>query len=204
MAATTDVRTAGILLAAGASRRMGTNKLLLEFEGEPLVRRAVRRALAAGLDPVIVVLGHEADKVRAALADLDCTFALTADVGGAMSGSLHAGLAQLPAHIEAAVVMLADMPHVTEDMLRALPARAAETNAPLVVSSYTCTHAPPILFRRALFEDLRASVGEGAGRTVVQRHLQEAAVSEWSATTVCDIDTPEQLAASGAEFRLIR
>ena len=58
---------AGVVLAAGTSTRMGRNKLFLELDGEPLVRRAVGRASKAGLDPVIVVLGHEADRVQRAL-----------------------------------------------------------------------------------------------------------------------------------------
>ena len=61
---------AGIVLAAGTSSRLGLNKLLLELEGEPVLRRTVRRASEAGLDPVIVVLGFEADNARAALAGL--------------------------------------------------------------------------------------------------------------------------------------
>ena len=62
-------RVAGVILAAGASRRMGAgrNKMLLQLEGESLLRRAARRALAAGLSPVVVVLGHEADRARAEL-----------------------------------------------------------------------------------------------------------------------------------------
>jgi len=65
---------AGILLAAGSATRMGRNKLLLELDGEPLVRRAARRALEAGLDPLLVVVGHEAAAVRAALSGLGCRF----------------------------------------------------------------------------------------------------------------------------------
>jgi len=72
----------GIVLAAGESRRMGRNKLLLPLAGEPLVRRACRRGLAAGLDPLIVVLGHESERVQEALTGLDCRFILNADVGG--------------------------------------------------------------------------------------------------------------------------
>src|SRR5690606_30707980 len=109
-----------------ASRRMGTNKLLLEFEGESLVRRTVRRALAAGLDPVVVVLGDEAARVRDALEGLDCEFAVSADAGGPMSGSIHSGLERLPGSVDAAVILLADMPHVTEQMLAKLVATACD------------------------------------------------------------------------------
>src|SRR2546425_4654881 len=110
-------RVAGVILAAGASRRMRANKMLLELEGEAVVRRAARRALAAGLSPVVVVLGHEPDQVRAALAGLVCEFVVNADFAGPTSGSLHKGLEGLPADVDAAVVMLADMVLVTEQML---------------------------------------------------------------------------------------
>src|SRR5207247_5174500 len=88
------LEVAGVILAAGASRRMGPgrNKLLLRLEGESLVHRAARRASDAGLAPLVVVLGHEADRVRAELADLPCDFALNLDFMGPTSGSLHKGL----------------------------------------------------------------------------------------------------------------
>src|ERR1700733_4918080 len=126
------LRTAGIVLAAGQSRRMGENKLLLPLEGEALVHRACRRALAAGLDPLIVVLGHESERVRTALAGLDCRFALNSNAPASMSVSLHTGLRCVPHDIEAVVVMLADMVHVTEHMVRALSIAASTSAAPVV------------------------------------------------------------------------
>src|SRR5438309_80621 len=120
--ATEPVRVAGVVLAAGASRRMGPgrNKMLLEFEGEALVRRAARRALAAGLSPVVVVLGHEADRTRAALAGLAVEIALNPAFTGPTSGSLHAALDLLGEDVDAAVVLLADIVHVSEAALAEL------------------------------------------------------------------------------------
>jgi molybdenum cofactor cytidylyltransferase len=185
---------AGIMLAAGASRRMGTNKLLLRLAGEPLVRRACRRALAAGLHPLIVVLGHEPERVREALTGLDCRFVVNPDVGGPMSSSLQCGLEGLPTGVEAAVIMLADMVNVTEDMVRALIV-AAQTGAALLVSSrYAETLAPPVLFRRALFGELRASTGEGCGKVVVEQHREHALYLDWPLGALMDVDTPEDFA----------
>src|SRR3989454_11816186 len=192
-------RVAGVILAAGASRRMRANKMLLELEGEAVVRRAARRALAAGLSPVVVVLGHEPAEVRAALAGLVCEFVVNADFAGPTSGSLHKGLEGLPADVDAAVVMLADMVLVTEQMLGALVAAAAGgTPAPLVVSRYEDITAPPLLFRRALFPELLAWTGEGCGKTVVQRHRDEALFMDWPAEALMDVDTPEDFAAAAA------
>lgn len=197
------LRTAGVLLAAGASSRMGSNKMRLELDGEPLVRRAARRALEAGLEPVVVVLGRDADVVRAALHGLPCRFATNADFAGPTSGSLHRGIEALPPEVDAVVVMLGDMVHVTAEMLRQVVDTARRTGAPLVVSRYGEVEAPPLLFRRPLWAELLACVGEGCGKRVVRAHRSEAAVVEWPAEALADVDTPEDFAAArrGAESR---
>jgi molybdenum cofactor cytidylyltransferase len=188
-------RIAGIMLAAGASRRMGCNKLLLQHAGEPLVRRACRRALAAGLDPLIVVLGHESERAQEALAGLACRFAFNPDLGGPMSGSLRCGLEAVPADAQGAIVMLADMVHVSEQMLRTIMTAAQTSEALLVSSRYAQTLAPPVYFRRALFGELMASTGEDCGKAVVDRHREHVLYIDWPSAALKDVDTPEEFAA---------
>ncbi|MBI4500685.1 MAG: nucleotidyltransferase family protein [Gemmatimonadetes bacterium] len=189
---------AAVILAAGASRRMGRNKMLLQVQGETLLRRAARRALDAGLAPVVVVLGYEAELARAALAGLACDTAFNRDFTGPTSSSLHRGLERLGGDTEAAVVILADMVLVSGDMLSALVARAGTTTAPLVVSRYGDVTAPPLLFRRELFGELLAWNGEGCGKAVVQRHRDQALYLDWPPAVLTDIDTPEDLRAAQA------
>ncbi len=195
-------RAAGVILAAGASRRMGKNKMLLALEGETLVRRAARRALAAGLSPVVVVVGHEPERVRAELVGLACESVVNPDFTGPTSGSLHRGLERVPPDVDAAVVMLADMVLVTEQMLSALVAagqgKGGGSAAPLVVSRYGDVTAPPLLFHRALFPELLAWTGEGCGKTVVRSHLAEAVLLDWPPGVLADVDTPEDFAAAAA------
>ena len=193
---------AGVLLAAGASRRMGPgrNKMLLKLEGEALVRRAARRALAAGLSPVVVVLGHESDRAKGELTGLACEVVVNSDFTGPTSGSLHKGLEQLGPDVGAAVVLLADMVLVTQQMLADLVAAARGSPAPLVVSRYGDVTAPPLLFRRALFGELLAWSGEGCGKTVVQGHRDEALFLDWPAEVLADVDTPEDFAAATARL----
>lgn len=174
---------------------MGRSKQLLPVDGEPMVRRAARRALEAGLFPVIVVLGHEAGEVRAALDGLDVRFTMSPDPTGPTSASLHAGLAALGDEVAATMVLLADMVHVTVPMLQALVASWHAAGSPLEVSRYGDVLAPPLLFPRALWPELLAWHGEGCGKAVVRAHLHEARVHEWPDAALQDIDTPEDYAA---------
>jgi Uncharacterized MobA-related protein len=183
-------RVAAVILAAGASTRMGRNKLLLPVDGEAMVHRAARRALGAGLAPVVVVLGHESDRVREALADLDVAFVTSPDPTGPTSASLHAGLRALGPAVSATVVMLSDMVHVTEAMLRAIVDASARGAAPLEVSRYGEVLAPPLLFRRALWPELLAWHGEGCVKAVVRAHRDEAGLHDWPEAALQDIDTP--------------
>ena len=185
--------TAAIILAAGASRRMGRNKLLLRIGGETLVRRAVARATAAGMSPVIVVLGHDPDSIRHELAGLSCQFVANPDYFGPTGGSLHRGLEALPDRVGSAVVMLADMPMITVEMLQSMVARARNSPAPAVASRYGDVLAPPLLFRRSLFAELLAWQGEGCGKQVVLRHQDEAIYLDWPVEALADIDTPGDL-----------
>jgi xanthine dehydrogenase accessory factor len=181
---------AGILLAAGSATRMGKNKLLLELAGEPLVRRAARAALEAGLDPLLVVVGHEAGRVREALAGLGCTFVENGAWQGGQSTSLSAGAAAVPPGAEAAVVLLADMPLVDVAAIRAVADRFRETGAPLVSCRYGGVPAPPTLYAPSLLPELQGGEGEGRGREVVRRHRDRAAWVERPAATLADVDLP--------------
>lgn len=190
------MQVGAVVLAAGASRRMeGPNKLLLPVDGEPMVRRTVRRVLAAGASPVVVVTGHAPTEIEAALAELPCQFAHNPDFLGPTSGSLHAGLRALPDEVDATLVMLADMVQVTESMLRQVLTRMQGGAEPLVVSEYGDVQAPPLCFGRALWPELLAWTGEGCGKAVVRMHLFEAARMAWPVSALADVDTPADYAA---------
>jgi molybdenum cofactor cytidylyltransferase len=182
---------AGVVLAAGSSTRMGRNKLFFELDGETLLRRVVRRAIAAGLDPVIVVVGHEAEHARAEIAALPCKPVDNPDHALGINRSLRTGISHVPERARAAVVMLADMPFVTSRMVAGLVARYRESTAPLVISAYGDVNAPPMLYDRALFPELRQMAGEGCGRQVVRRHRDEAIAVSWPEAALQDIDVPE-------------
>lgn len=182
---------AGILLAAGTSSRMGSNKLLFELGGESVLRGAARRALSGGLAPLIVVLGHQEEKARAELAGLPCQIVINPSYEQGINSSLRSGVTALPAETQAVVVMLADMPFVTAEMIAGLIDRHRSTEAPLVISDYEGVNAPPMLYDRSLFGELLTMTGEGCGRQVVKRHRHEAEVLPWPAAALSDLDVPE-------------
>ena len=185
-------RVAGVVLAAGSSSRLGSNKLLIDIDGETVVRRAARRALEAGLTPVIVVLGFEANGVAEALEGLDVVLVVNPDHAGGMASSMRAGIRQVPGDCEAAVVILADMPLVTSAMTAGMVARFRNGPEPLVVSRYGDVQAPPTLYDRGLFPAL-AAAGDGGGRRVVRDHRDDAAAMEWPPALLVDLDRPEDV-----------
>ena len=196
------VPAAGVILAAGASSRMGENKLLFRLDGETLVARAARRAAEAGLDPVVVVLGHDAARVERALEGHPCRVVVNAAHASGQGSSFRAGIAAVPPSAPAAVVLLADMPHVTAPMIAALLERHRATGAALVVSDYGGVPAPPTLYGRDLFDEI--AQGGGCGRDVVRRHRAEAETVAFPAERLADLDEPsdlDRLRASGAEVQ---
>lgn len=186
-------RVAGVVLAAGTSSRMGRNKLFEPLGGTSVLRRAVGTAREAGLDPVLVVVGHQSDRALAELAGLRCTPVLNAEFARGMNTSVRAGISAVSDDASGAVVMLADMPFVTAAMVRALVERYRVAEAALVVSVYGEVLAPPILYGRPLFGELRALEGDGCGKRVVKAHRAEAIEVQWPPSALTDLDLPEDL-----------
>jgi len=186
-----------IVLAAGSSARMGGNKLLLDWNGESLVRRAARAAVAA--DRVLAVLGHEAERVRAELSGLPVEIVLNADHARGMGTSLRAGVHHAAAEgAGAVVIVLGDMPLVGPQTVAAVIDRYRRTRAPLVVSRYGGVAAPPTLYDRALFGDLLTVADDRGGRMVADRHRDRSEVVDWPAEALADLDTPAEYEAARA------
>jgi molybdenum cofactor cytidylyltransferase len=196
-----NTKVAGVVLAAGSSTRMGRNKLLLPIGRETVVRRAVREALEADLEPVVVVLGHEAERVRVELRGLPCLAIVNPDHALGVGTSLKAGVAEAAGtRVGAAVVLLADMPFVTASSIRTVVESYRESRAPLVLSRYGEVDAPPTLYDRSLFPELLALAEGRCGREVVRRHAHEAAVVASSVGALRDIDVAEDYERARADL----
>jgi molybdenum cofactor cytidylyltransferase len=178
----------GVVLAAGASTRMGTPKLLLPLGGEPLVRRTVRQVCDAGFDEVLVVVGSESVSVVAALEGLPVRHALNAAYATGMGSSFRTAVAHLGGS-EAALFALADQPFVTATEYRMLLEAHRRHPGGIVCARYGEVTAPPHLFDRTLFPELAAL--EHGARPVLARHRDRTTVVELAADLLLDIDTPE-------------
>jgi molybdenum cofactor cytidylyltransferase len=184
-----------VVLAAGASSRMGTPKLLLPLGDEPIVRRTVRQVCDSGFDDVLVVSGDQNADIVAALAGLPVRHAVNADFATGMGSSFRTGVTHV-GDAEAAMFVLADQPFVTAAEYRAILA-AWQRDAPLIVGSrFGEVTAPPHLFARSLFPELTVLV-HGA-RPILQRHAARMHVMHFAADLLMDIDTPEDYERAAA------
>lgn len=183
-------RIGAIVLAAGSSTRMGRNKLLFEVGGETLVGRIVRAAVDARLEPIVVVLGHEAAAVRSALASRACRFVVNARHADGMKSSICAGIDALSLEVDAAIVLLGDMPFVTAEMLAALAVRYRTGGWLMVLSDYSGVTAPPTLIDHSLFSELIGEPVRGCSRTLRSRHADRATTLAWPVAALADVDVP--------------
>jgi CTP:molybdopterin cytidylyltransferase MocA len=184
--------TAGLILAAGESRRMGTPKALLEYAGETFLDRLIG-LFSARCSPVVVVLGAEADEIRAGTLR-EASFVVNEDYMRGQITSMQCGLRAIPAGAEGVLFTLADHPAVTPETLDAvLPGPAGAPNPALVrVPRYRGRRGHPIWFSRELIAEFLALPRTGAARDVVRAH---AAGTEFldveDPGVVADIDDPE-------------
>jgi molybdenum cofactor cytidylyltransferase len=186
-----------VVLAAGASTRMGRHKLLLPLAGEPLVRRTVRQVSGAGFDEVLVVVGYEHEPVLAALAGLPVRPVVNADYATGMGSSFRAAVEAMP-DSAAAMFALADQPLIgADDYRRLLDAYRGGTKG-IVSVRYGEVMAPPHLFDRRYFGELAALV-HGA-RPVLQRHLDDTTILQFSPDLLLDVDTPEDYERAKAQL----
>ncbi|HEY4688065.1 MAG TPA: nucleotidyltransferase family protein [Anaerolineae bacterium] len=184
-------RIAGVILAAGESKRLGQPKQLISWNGKPLIEHTARVALAGGLDPVVVVIGYRADEVRAAI-QAPATIIENPRWHEGMSTSLHAGLDALPSDVIAAIMLLIDQPRVDARHIKAMVEAYRSSVQPIVVSTFQGRRASPTLFDRSLFGELAQVSGDTGGRSVLLAHPDRVtAVEAGSEITLLDIDTPD-------------
>jgi len=187
---------AAVVLAAGRSMRMGgANKLLEEVGGKPMVRRVAEAAAASRADPVVVVTGHQSERVAAALEGLAVAIVHNPDFADGLSTSLRAGLSALPEEADAALILLGDMPFIRAEDCDAVLAGLAGEGALVAISTANGARGNPVAWSSRLFPELRATEGDAGGRTLMSRYADAVVDVEIGEAAAMDADTPAALEA---------
>ncbi|MFB6090613.1 MAG: NTP transferase domain-containing protein [Halobellus sp.] len=188
-------RVAGVVLAAGTSSRFGDrNKLLATQGGEPIVRRAVRTLLATRLDPVVVVVGHEADRVAGALDGLDVELVRNDAYAEGQATSVRAAIAALrDRDVDAALIALGDMPFVDETTIETLLDAYEAGVGSALAAAHEGRRGNPVLFDRRHFPALRDVDGDVGGRDILLEGDDGACVAVDDPGVRRDVDEPDDL-----------
>ncbi len=184
---------AGVVLAAGGASRYGRLKQLLEWQDQPLVRHAVLTALQAGLSPVLVVTGADADLVGQAVAGLPVRQVYNEEWQRGQSTSMQAGLRVLPATIGGAMFLLADQPNIPPGLIQALVEAHSQSLAPIIAPLVDGQRGNPVLFDPLTFDDLMQVTGDTGGRQIFAKYPLRYV--PWPDRAVLlDVDEPQDYA----------
>jgi molybdenum cofactor cytidylyltransferase len=182
----------GVVLAAGTSSRLGRPKQLLELRGRPLLQHAIDAAAGAGLDEVVVVLGHESERIASALElPAGARVVVNDDYASGQSTSLRTGLTSLDSRAEAAAILLGDQPGLTSAAIRKVLDAFRESDAPIVRALWQGTPGHPVVLARSEWESVRGLEGDKGARDLVAASAR-ADVIEMDEPPVADVDTWEQ------------
>jgi molybdenum cofactor cytidylyltransferase len=186
---------AAVVLAAGASTRLGQAKQLVSIDGEPLLLRTVRLAREAGCAPIVVVIGFEAERMRAELADAAVIAVTNEAWESGMGSSLRCGIAALdgvdPRPLDA-LLLVCDQTALGVDVLREVRRVHARGERPITACCYAGHAGVPAIFSSRYFPELLRVEGDRGARGVLERHDGDVAVVAFDGG-VEDLDTPEQL-----------
>ena len=182
-----------MILAAGASRRMGEPKQLLPVRGRPLLETALAAACDSQLDEVVVVLGAHADEIRRSVRLGRARVVVNPDHAQGMSTSLKAGIATLGTDVARVVVILGDQPDISPEVVDRLLDTQAASGLPAAALSFDGLLHPPVVLARELWGDIEALEGDVGCRALVRAHpeLVAAVAADRPVGHPVDIDTRE-------------
>ncbi len=186
------MRSTGLVLAAGSSRRMGSPKQLLVVRGKPLLELVVGQVCDSGVDDVVVVLGAAFDEIQNRVDLGRARVVVNPDYAAGMASSLKAGLASLEAGVDRAVVILGDQPDVDSKLLNRLLDLQESSGLPAAALDFNGLLHPPVVVKRELWGDLMSLEGDVGCRAVIRARPDLVAKLKvrGDLTHPIDIDTP--------------
>ena len=192
---------AAVVLAAGLSRRMGQAKLLMPVGGRAIVRYVVESVLAGGVDLVWVVTGPDVEPIAAALSGLEVQIAVNPAPEEGQASSLRAGIAALPASVDAVLIALGDQPSLAPSIIPALLAARRTTPKLIVAPRYRDGQGNPVLFKREIFPELLRLTGDQGARPIIQKEPARVEWVELDLPMPPDVDTLDDYEKIRANLR---
>jgi|WetSurMetagenome_2_1015567.scaffolds.fasta_scaffold323028_2 molybdenum cofactor cytidylyltransferase len=181
----------GIVLAAGRSERMGTQKLLLPLGGKPVIARVVDELLGSSVARVLVIIGREGGRLREVLGGRAVQFVENADPASDMFGSVRCGLHRLPAECEAVLVVLGDQPGISCALVDEMIRHFRRGKSRIIVPACGGHRGHPVLFGAGFRAELLSDCADNGLRGFLDAHAGEVfGVSVSDATALEDMDTP--------------
>lgn len=191
-----NAMTGVIVLAAGASSRLGRPKQLLAFDGKTLLQHALQTAKASSLHPVVLILGAAAETIQNDISDQEIHVTVNEAWQEGMASSIRCGLSaikKISSAIEGVILMVCDQPFVSGSLLNELVATHQKTGSRVVASSYGETFGPPVFFHQSLFDELLQLTGDVGARSIVKQHANEVEIVPFP-KGVFDVDTEAEYA----------
>ncbi len=182
----------GLLLAAGGARRFGSQKLVALLEGVPLVTHAAN-ALLRATDGLVVVTGHDAAVVRAALSGITAVIIENADWSNGLANSIRCGISAISEKCDAVVIALGDQPGIDGGVIEQLIRCWRESDRPIVATRYQGQRGHPVLFDRSLFAELAQLHGDIGARELIARSPDRVAYVDVDTPPPPDVDLPSDL-----------
>ncbi|MGD0036868.1 MAG: nucleotidyltransferase family protein [Bacteroidota bacterium] len=177
-----------IVLAAGASTRLGTPKQLLKYNGITLLRKTIETALLSKVKSVYVVFGCEAEKMKVEVSDLSVDVVVNPNWQRGISTSIRSGIQSLEPNIDAAIIVLCDQPKLSTDILNTLIDTYTSTRASIITCKYAGTVGVPALFDRRIFPELLSLEGNLGAKKIIEWYMKERIEIDFLGGEI-DIDT---------------
>jgi molybdenum cofactor cytidylyltransferase len=182
-----------VILAAGASTRLGKPKQLLQYHGKTLLDHSVNEAINAKADAVVVILGKNADLLQNKIDNQKVNVVINKDWEEGMAASVRLGLATLlkiKPYIDAVIFMVCDQPHISSLVLNELITTQQKTTKQIVTCNYGGSIGPPALFHKKYFRELAKVKGDIGARNIIQQNMNDVATILFPEGKI-DIDTQE-------------
>jgi molybdenum cofactor cytidylyltransferase len=182
-----------VILAAGASTRLGKPKQLLQYRGKTLLAHAINEAINSNADAIVVILGKDADLFKKEIDEKKVRVAINSSWEEGMASSLRLGLDTLltdKPYIDAVIFMVCDQPHVLSSILNELIMTQQKTTKQIVTCNYGDSIGPPALFHKKYFKDLMKLSGDTGARKIIQQNMNDMTTILFPEGEI-DIDTEE-------------